>query len=113
MIKTSCDIIKKNLNYTKLDVFAELSCSDYMEALARYKRYAIRFDLIFLDPPYRKGFDVNSVELLSRFGLMSRDCTVVCEHSVEDRLPEQIGHFMRKKEKKYGTVAVSVYGNEV
>ena len=111
--KQCCDIIKKNLNYTKLDVFAELSCSDYTEALARYKRYAIRFDLIFLDPPYRKGFDVNSVELLSRFGLVSRDCTVVCEHSVEDRLTEQIGHFMRKKEKKYGTVAVSVYGNEV
>lgn len=111
--KQCCDIIKKNLNYTKLDALAELSCCDYTEALAIYKKYAIRFDLIFLDPPYRKGFDVDSLELISRFDLASRDCTVVCEHSIEDLLPEQIGHFMRKKEKRYGTVAISVYGNEV
>lgn len=108
-----CEVVKKNLNHTKLTSLAELTCADYMEALARYKKYRVRFDLIFNDPPYKKGFDTEALSLIDRFGLASRNCVAVCEHSADDPMPEQVGHFTKRKEKAYGTVAVSVYGNEV
>jgi len=108
-----CELVQKNLIYTKLIDSAELSCADYTEALSRYKRSGVKFNLILLDPPYGKGFDVQALELVEKFGLTVQPCTAVCEHSTEDRLPERIGHFTCRKEKKYGTVAVSVYENEV
>ena len=44
---------------------------------------------------------------------LTSNCVAVCEHSADDPMPEQVGHFTKRKEKAYGTVAVSVYGNEV
>ena len=106
-------MIRENLSRTSLTDAAELSCADYSEALSAYQKRGLKFSLVLIDPPYRKGFDRESLELICRLGLASPNCTAVCEHDAQDRLPEQIGCFTKRKEKKYGTVAVSVYGNEV
>ena len=108
-----CEVIRENLNRTGFTAAAELSCAEYSEALSAYQKRRLKFNLVLIDPPYRKGFDRESLELICSLGLASPNCTAVCEHDAQDCLPEQIGRFTKRKEKRYGTVAVSVYGNEV
>ena len=111
--KDCCSIIQKNLLHTGLAGRAEVSCADYTEALSQFKKRGIRFDLALLDPPYGKTFDAEAVRLLDLFQLASPYCTIVAEHGTEDRLPARIGNFTNMKEKKYGTVRVAIYRNEV
>lgn len=111
--KDCCGMVHKNLLHTGLADRAEISCADYTEALSQFKKRGIRFDLVLLDPPYGKMFDAEAVRLLDLSQLAAPCCTVVAEHSVEDSLPARIGNFTRIKEKKYGTVRVAIYRNEV
>lgn len=111
--KSCCDIIRKNLIHTKLDQLAQISCSDYSETIASFRNKGVKFDLILLDPPYSSGFYEEAIMSISKNGIFSEYCTILCEHSIEDSLPEQIGAFYHIKSKKYGTVAVSLFRNEV
>lgn len=110
--KSCCGIINMNLEHTKLSGRSEVSCADYTDALMLYGRQAIKFDIILLDPPYKKGFYIETFHLIEKNNLAAEHCTIVCEHSYTDTLPDTIGRFYKQKEKKYGTVSVSVYGNE-
>jgi 16S rRNA (guanine(966)-N(2))-methyltransferase RsmD len=111
--KACCDIIKKNLASTRLDGSAEVSCADFTEIIASFKKRGICFDLILIDPPYNSGFYTEALELISKSNAVSEYCTILCEHSAADVLPEQIGIFSLVKTRKYGTVNISIYRNEV
>ena len=111
--KSCRDIIRKNLLHTKLDHLAQVSCSDFSEIIASCRNKGVKFDLILLDPPYSSDFYEDAIGLISKSGIFSDYCTILCEHSAEDTLPEQIGAFYHIKSKKYGTVAVSLFRNEV
>ena len=107
--KECCDIIKKNLESTGLGDQATVLQGDYTGLLKRLKQREETFDLILLDPPYNKGFEQETMKLLSWYGLCESGTIALCEHAFEDKMPEQNGTFYRIKEKKYGTVGVSLY----
>lgn len=111
--KDCCTCIKNNLKHTHLSDKAEVSCLDYTEALSTYRKKGTKFDIILLDPPYKQGFYEEVIELVQKMNLVSDYCIILCEHSAEDTLPESIGNFNCIKEKKYGTVCVTLYDNEI
>ena len=84
-----------------------------LQIAEKLKNKGVKFDLILLDPPYSSDFYEDAIGLISKSGIFSDYCTILCEHSAEDTLPEQIGAFYHIKSKKYGTVAVSLFRNEV
>ena len=96
-----------------MDGSAEVSCADFTEIIASFKKRGICFDLILIDPPYNSGFYTEALELISKSNAVSEYCTILCEHSAADVLPEQIGIFSLVKTRKYGTVNISIYRNEV
>ena len=65
------------------------------------------FDIIFMDPPYSKGFVQKclpkAVECVSDGGV------IICEHEFNDELPETVGEFTRVKQHKYGRIFISTY----
>lgn len=107
------NLIRANLTYTNLSDKSEVSCYDYTEALSYYKKSGIVFDLILLDPPYGKAFETDALKQITTAKLASAGAIAVCEHNAAEALPAAIGHFSAIKEKKYGTVAITVYRNEV
>ena len=48
------DMIKKNLDKTKLKDKATILNNDYIDCIDKIKN--IKFDIIFLDPPYKENF---------------------------------------------------------
>lgn len=111
--RNCCDIIRQNLKHTKLEAVSHISCNDYTEIISSFKNKKTKFDLILLDPPYNSAFYEEALQLITKSGIYSDYCTILCEHSAECSLPEKIGAFYNIKTKKYGTVAVTLFRNEV
>ncbi|MGO9416013.1 MAG: 16S rRNA (guanine(966)-N(2))-methyltransferase RsmD [Syntrophobacteraceae bacterium] len=67
------------------------------------------FDLIFMDPPYGKGYIEKTLEIV---GAIARDdALVIAEHHIKDK-PPLVPVFWRKdRERKYGDTLISVYSN--
>ena len=99
----SCDIIKRNLEHTKLVDKAELIKSDAVRAVRKLK--GRRFDIIFLDPPYEKGLVELCLNEIFQVGILSADGYVVCEQSSTETIPELESYELIKK-KKYKTTTM-------
>ena len=67
------------------------------------------FHMIFMDPPYDKGFVVPTIESIDALGLLDESGMIVVEHNSKTTYPDVIGPFELGKFKKYGSSAVSIY----
>ena len=61
--KDAINIINKNINDIKVEN-AYVIKDDYMNALNYFKKNNIKFDIIFLDPPYKDDYIDNSIKYL-------------------------------------------------
>lgn len=68
-----------------------------------------RFDIILADPPYFKGYEEKTLELVSGYGFLSPGGVLVLESSARQTLPEQVGSLCMTKSKKYGESMISYY----
>ena len=102
--KKAAACIRANLEFTKLKEDAVVMECDYLTALHRLEEKGILFDLIFLDPPYRKGYEEQVLQYLSHSKLAGEDTLIVIEASLSTELKdtEEFG-FCIEKEKKYKT----------
>jgi 16S rRNA (guanine966-N2)-methyltransferase len=67
------------------------------------------FDLIFVDPPYDKGFVKRTLELLARAKSISDSASIIVEHSKREVLPEMIACFILSDQRQHGKTLVSFY----
>lgn len=105
----SIEIIRRNLESTRLEVRAEVYRNDARRALKQLERVGKPFDLIFLDPPYiMKDCDEILAELASR-GLVEEGAVAVVEHHPEVEYREEFDGFYRKRYAVYGDIALSIY----
>ena len=104
--RESVSIIRQNLTKTKLSDRAELVCADYMDYLHRCKK---RFDLIFLDPPYREKFLENALNRISEIDILKSSGIIVCERPAEKALPDAYTAFRRVRDYRYGKTGITLY----
>ncbi len=81
------DIIKKNINKTHFEENTKVLCMDYKKCLASVNE---KFDLIFIDPPYKLDIAVNSVEIILNNNLLSPDGIIIIETDEEEREIQKI-----------------------
>ncbi len=104
--KDSLAIVKKNLTALKiaLDGEAKLSCQDYKVCL---QNAAGKFDLIFIDPPYRFDYGKIALETIAKRGLLSENGVAVYER---DRVFDcEIDGLEKYDERKYGKTYFSFF----
>ena len=71
-------------------------------ALAALADTGVRFDIVFLDPPYDSDLYEPVLEQLSAMRLLEPLGVVVAEHFHKTRLPETIGGLFRDREVRIG-----------
>lgn len=98
-------IIKKNLNDTRLYDRAEVIRAD---AFSFLQNTTVKFDIIFLDPPYNKGLLSKAMDEIYRLSLLAADGIIVAESEHGGELPSGNG-FDLIKQAKYGKTVVSVF----
>ncbi|MBR4173653.1 MAG: 16S rRNA (guanine(966)-N(2))-methyltransferase RsmD [Clostridia bacterium] len=81
-----------------------LNC-DAMRYLAETKD---KFSLIFLDPPYNKGFIAPIIQEIIKQNILKPDGIIVLESDFSDEHGDFLG-LLKLKQKKYGRSYVTVY----
>ena len=91
-----------NKNITTIGIKdVEVLNMDYKKALNYFNDKQIKFDLIFLDPPYNTNYIEESLKLISTYDLLNDQGLIVCESDKLDRIiyPD---NYKAVKDKKYG-----------
>lgn len=96
-------VIKTNIQNTKNEDKAVVINKDYMLALKYLSKSNSKFDIIFLDPPYKTDFAYKAIDEIINLNLLSKDGIIILE--TDDAKKEEE---IRKKEivifdkRKYG-----------
>lgn len=99
-------VILKNLRDVKEDF--EVDICDYQIALDKFADIGVKFDIVFLDPPYRSDFGEKAIELLGKKHLL-KDGSIVCfEYDGSKCLQSFPECYIIRKSKTYGTAGVVV-----
>lgn len=105
--KLAIDAVKKNTHGMSEDF--EIINSNYEDALKLFRARGIKFDLVYLDPPYNSDFASNSMKLLSDYGLLVENSLIVVEHRFKNDLQNIQDCYIMKKSKKYGIALVDIF----
>lgn len=103
--KRSVALIKKNvteLEFQDLCTVKEQSCFEFAKSCKE------KFDIIFLDPPYNKGFIEPALDAICDYSLLSEEGIVVLESDNTDFRTDFDGLEIIKQ-KRYGRTFVTVY----
>ena len=97
------NIIKKNT----IDMNGvHIMKSDYKNALEMLKNSNIKFDIIFLDPPYKLNLINDCLDKIYNYNLLNDNGIIVCEYEDENINTDK---FDLIKEKKYGSKNIKIY----
>jgi len=104
-----CGIIRENLAHTKLSDMAEVYAMDYSDGILKMHRERRKFDIIIMDPPYRKNFIHEALKLLTNNDIMKDDGIIIAEHSASDDVPDACGMFRAIDRRTYGDTMITIY----
>lgn len=79
-------IIEKNIEKTKFEKETVLIPKDYINALEKFKSENIKFDIIFLDPPYKSDYNIKAVDLILKYHLLNEDGIIIVETDTEEEI---------------------------
>lgn len=102
-------VINKNLEKTRLLSVANVMAMDVMTALDRLANDNQSFDLVFIDPPYSKGWETPVLHKLHEKGLVRAGGLVILEHDSADEIVRTIGRMTCEREKRYGRTTISLF----
>jgi 16S rRNA (guanine(966)-N(2))-methyltransferase RsmD len=111
MDKKSIDVVRENLAACRLEQVAEVYRNEAERALKvlAKKEGENRFELVFLDPPYRMKTADKLMEEMHNLGLLAPEAVVLVEHASDFRYPEAFGPFVCRRLALYGETAVAIY----
>ena len=115
-----CYFVEENLNIYKIlvknfkevgvenDSINALRC-DYLKALKSYETKNLKFDIVFIDPPYRTDYAEKAINFIIEKNLLS-DIGVICWEHDNSKL-EVIKSYNVLKHKKYGQTYLTFIDN--
>lgn len=78
----SINMLKQNVEKTKFQEKCLIVNEDYKKCLEKQKE---KFDIIFIDPPYKYDIGVDAIERIIKLNLLSKDGIIILETDEEDR----------------------------
>ena len=104
-----CDIIKENLEKTKLTSQAKVYCCNAFKALSLLNK---EYNIILMDPPYANTSTGEFITQLAQSPLVGDKTTLVITHSARIPLNQTYGAIHLLKEHRHGDSSISFYQKE-
>ncbi|MBR4040336.1 MAG: 16S rRNA (guanine(966)-N(2))-methyltransferase RsmD [Clostridia bacterium] len=112
MDRDACNAIRKNMETTRLGEQCRLIARDYRQALETLAREGAKFDVVFIDPPYKmENTGEMCAELYDR-GVLSEQFLIVVEHR-RGMAPLLDQRFEAFDIRKYGDTEITFVRNAV
>ncbi len=98
-----------------------LSLNSYCQVLDMDVRYAVPFicskgalyDIIFMDPPYEKGYLTETMLLLEKYAIYNRETLIIMEYSKREVIAfSDFPSFCPVKTKRYGDTSITILTRE-
>lgn len=106
-IDHSCDIIKKNVSLCGFEnnvdiITSDISSQSYLSHIAGQE-----YDLIFIDPPYGKGYIDQVLNIPEFLPLLNAASIVIAEHSAKEKIQITTPELDMYRQKKYSKTMIS------
>ena len=103
--REACQLIRANLQKTRLEQSAQVVQSDYMEYLSRCRE---KFGLILLDPPYAEVFLENALKRITEIDILQPGGIIAAERPLGKELPWDFPGYSRSRDYKYGKILLTL-----
>jgi 16S rRNA (guanine966-N2)-methyltransferase len=107
--RPALECIRENIIRLKLEERVEVQKRDLIRGIDFLKTPARPFDLIFMDPPYGKGWSALILPSLFNPSLLDQKGVLVLEHDAADPVPRQVGSWETGAVRRYGRTRISIY----
>jgi len=101
-------ILKKNIINLNIQDKSIIILSDWKKTLNEFSNKNIKFDLIFVDPPYDYDVYEKILNKVSELNLLNKDGLIILEHH-NLKFKETYGKLTLYKEKNYGNKSINIY----
>ena len=110
--KYAANVIEKNIEKTKTSDKAILIKKDFEQALEELKKE--KFDIVFLDPPYKTDLIYKSLKKILELKLLKEDATIVAETDEPEKVQKELENLDVKitDTRKYGRVTLIFIAEE-
>jgi 16S rRNA (guanine966-N2)-methyltransferase len=105
--------IKENIATCGYEKQVEIYRNEANRALKAIKKRELVFDVVFLDPPYKKQQLLDILSEIDKNKLIVNKGVIVCEHGHDVALPDQVGHLQVIKREQYGIIQITIYQNDL
>ena len=103
-------IVRENVELTRFTDVSKVVQSDWRGFLSSCRE---KFDLIFLDPPYKTDMLENAMQTIAAIDILSEHGIMICESPLDKQLPELAAPYEKGKEYRYGKIKVTLYRRTV
>ena len=103
-------VLNKNIANLNIKDKSHIILSDWKKSLNDFSNNNIKFDIIFIDPPYNYDVYEKILTKITDLNLLKQNSLVVVEHH-NLNLKEQYNNLTLYKQKKYGNKCVNIYKN--
>jgi len=111
--KDAINIIRKNIESLRCQEKTKIFHMPDKKVLSLLKAEGLRFDLVYLDPPYAGQHNDEILEYLYENKLITDRGVVVIESAKKDEFKKEFGSLKPYKEATYGITRITYYRNEV
>ena len=109
-------IINQNIEKTKTKDRTVLFASDYKKTLEELIKKQVKFDIVFLDPPYKTNFAEEAAKIIIQEKLLNEDGLIVLETDDKEKILKNLDTNILEIDdiKKYGRVyLLFLYSKEI
>ena len=101
-------VINQNIEKTKMQDRAIVISSDYLNALEKLKKDNIKFNIIFLDPPYKTNYSIEAIDFILKNDLLADAGKIIIETDESEEILVKLQNFLLDiyDVKKYGRVTL-------
>ena len=108
--KEVINVLNHNISNLGIKNNSKVLLSDWKRSLNEFSNQGIKFDLIFVDPPYDYNVYEKILIKVSELNLLNEKGLIILEYS-NLKLKENYNTLSLYKEKKYGNKSVNIYKN--
>lgn len=97
-------VVNDNLEHCRLKDNATVFNGD---GLSYLKTTREKFDIVFIDPPYKKQLTLKALSLV--LNVLNDGGIIVCETDIHEELPESVGEYTVAKQDTYSKTKLTIY----
>ncbi len=103
-------VLADNIKKCNCNDRIEVIRSEAFKALASLEKHPIKFDIVYIDPPFELNLHNRCLETLAKSPIISETTIVIAEHHHKTTLRKNYGKMSLSRQRKLGDTRLSFFG---